>query len=330
MRLGIAIEGDPWNFFEDVYQDMRCHYDVDVFKRREVKSPIFYYRINQRLFHNDLDKFMKKNNVVFFEWASDLLSIASHRPKQCRIVTRLHRYEMFGKASTINWEVVDKIILVSHAMQQKFAERFPEHTHKTVVIPVGISTDKYRPNGKTFSGDIGTLCYLTPRKRVYDLILTFYELLQKKKDLHLHIGGGSHPRYGDYDDAMYSLVKKLGLQDHITFYGKITAAQMWYRKIDIFISNSYSEGLQVAPMEAMASGCYCLSHRWDGAEELLPEEYLFYTNAELQEKILSYCQMQSEIKRQEQAKMRAIACEKFKIELIKSKIRNIIEEMSHT
>jgi glycosyltransferase involved in cell wall biosynthesis len=146
-------------------------------------------------------------------------------------------------------------------------------------------------NSKEYKRDIGILCHLTPRKRVYELILAFYELCHLKQGFHLHIGGGRHDRFGDYYTALYALVTKLNLIDQVTFYGHVTDPQVWYQKIDIFISNSYSEGLQVSPMEAIASGCYSLSHHWDGADELIPSDALFFSERELVEKICLYDEM---------------------------------------
>jgi glycosyltransferase involved in cell wall biosynthesis len=159
---------------------------------------------------------------------------------------------------------------------------------------------------------------------VYELVLAFAELEKKRPGLHLHIGGSSN-KFSDYNDALHSLVRKLNLQDQVTFYGDVSEPWTWYPKIDVFVSNSYSEGLQVAPMEAMASARYCLSHHWDGAEELLPVDHLFLTDAELQERILAYCDLPEDEKRREQAEMRAIASEKFDLELIKGQIRDVIE-----
>ena len=80
-------------------------------------------------------------------------------------------------------------------------------------------------------------------------------------------------------------------------------------------------------MEAMASGCYCLSHHWDGADELLPAENLFFTNCELEERILRYCRAPAEEKAQLKANMRSIVSEKFNVDRTKIQIRQIIEDV---
>ena len=88
-----------------------------------------------------------------------------------------------------------------------------------------------------------------------------------------------------------------------------------------------SEGQQIALIEAIASGGYFLSHFWDGAEEMLPEVNLYFTESELQQKIIAYSQKTEAEKQSCQVQMLSIACEKFDIEKIKPKISKIIENM---
>lgn len=327
MRLGVAIQ-ETWGFFNEIFDAFQKQYEVSVFEPRSWRLPIFHSRVNQLLYRHDLKEFMVSNDVVFFEWASELLATASHLPKVSGIVTRLHRYEMYQLVNKINWEVVDKIILVSEAKRNEFIKKFPGQAEKTVVNGPSTSLDKFTPKPKTFNGDIGILCHLTPRKRVYDLILTFYELLQQHNSLHLHIAGGPDPAFEDYYFALQHLVSELAIQNKVTFYGNIVDTHNWYHKIDMFISNSYSEGLQVAPMEAMASGCFCLAHRWYGADELLPQEYLFYTNEELKRKILAYCALSENEKFEQKNLMRAHAIKNFDINKTIEKTIRVIDEVS--
>src|SRR5262249_43649659 len=142
--------------------------------------------------------------------------------------------------------------------------------------------------------------------------------------------GGPHPGYDDYHRALLQLIHELKLEDHITLYGPIAEPWDWYPKIDIFISNSYSEGLQVAPMETMASGCYCLSHNWEGSEELLPAESLFYTSGDLIERIEEFAGLPESEQQARRAAGRARACEKFDIQDTAVRIRQVLEETADT
>jgi glycosyltransferase involved in cell wall biosynthesis len=98
--------------------------------------------------------------------------------------------------------------------------------------------------------------------------------------------------------------------------------------VDIFISNSYSEGLQVSPMEAIASGCYCLLHEWDGADELLPAENLYLTDQELVEKIIHYSQQPEQEKTRLKALQRERVCRLFNLDEIKVQLRQMVEAVA--
>jgi glycosyltransferase involved in cell wall biosynthesis len=332
MKIGIAIE-ETWDFLHDIYADLCQHHTVSVFKRRATRWPVWRERRARSLFQHDLSQFLRQNEVVFFEWASELLVAATQLPQTCAIVTRLHRYEMYQWVDKVDWNKVDKIILVSQAKQAEFIEKYPAHAAKTVVINVAVALDKFTYQPHAYSGAIGTLCHLAPRKRVYELILDFYELLQQaaprpngQRPFHLHIGGDVIPSQGDYWRAMQDLVKALHLTDAVTFYGRVNEPWNWYHNLDIFVSNSYSEGLQVAPMEAMASGCYALSHHWTGAEEMLPHQNLYFTGKTLQEKILAFHALSPAEQLAQKAHMRDLAQAQFNVAENKRQVRQVIEQ----
>ena len=326
MKLGIAIK-DTWGFFDEIYADLSARHETSLFKPRQIKAPVISRRVNDYLFRRDLQSFMRANDVVFFEWGSDFLAAASHLPKTCGIVTRIHRYELYTWADKVNWDAVDKVILVSRAKQREFNARFPKHAAKTEVIYEAVSLDRFQPSPRPFGGHIGTLCHLVPRKRVYELILAFYELSRQQTGVHLHIGGGPKPKFKDYHAALHSLVRDLGIQDKVTFYGNVTDSAAWYQNIDIFVSNSYSEGLQVASLEAMASGCMVFSHRWEGADELLPDDCLYFTDSELVQRIREYCASAEPERQRRRDSLLLAARQRFNVEVTKAHIRRVIDEV---
>ncbi len=326
MKIGVAIN-ETWAFFNDIYTELQQHHSVSVFEpRKKPNLPIFRERLNRKLFADDLTNFMRSNQVVFFEWSSQLLAAATQLPKTAPIVTRLHRYELYHWADQIDWNKVDRIIVVSEAKRNEFVARVKGQDHKLVVVPESVSFTRFQSAERRFNRDIGTLCNLTPRKRVYELILAFVDLGLHQKGYRLHIGGGEHERFKDYYDALISLPERLGVSDGVKFYGKIEDSVGFYRNLDIFISNSYSEGLQVSPIEAIASGCYCLSHHWPGADELLPVENLFMTDSQLGQRLEAYETLSETEKREKQAGLRRQIIARFDGEKISQKIRQIIEE----
>ena len=316
MKLGVAIE-ETWDFFNELYADFNTRYETRLFARRKLRSGPFHTRINNALLRSDMQSLLGSNDVVFFEWASELLVLASHLPKRCRIVTRLHRYELYQWADRINWDAVDRVILVSEAKRREFVARFPEQAHKLAVIPVGVDLQRFEYVERSFAAgagaNIGILCHLAPRKRVYELILAFSELADRHPLLHLHIGGAAGAAFRDYEEALHYLVAQLGLQARVTFYGSVKETWNWYPKVDVFVSNSFSEGLQVAPMEAMAMGCCVLSHRWHGADELVPLENLYLTDNELVAKLEAYLNLPAAEKQAVARGMRQRACDLFDV-----------------
>ena len=325
MRLGIAIE-ETWDFFHEVYADLRAHHDTTLYERRPLRLPLVGSRLAPYWSRRDLRSFLTQHDAVFFEWASELLASATTLPKRCGIVARLHRYELYNWADKINWDAVDRLIVVSQAKLREFSAAFPNQTQKVVMIPEAVSVQRFRPVEKRYGGDIGILCHMRPRKRVYELVLAFHELIQQRRDFHLHIGGGRAAGAGEYDDAVRQLVDRLGLRDKVTFYGHVENPETWYPRIDVFISNGYSEGLQVSLLEAMASGCYSLSHNWDGADELLPVENLYYTNTELVGHLLRHAEKTDAERARDRGRMRGIVCDGYDVDVTKVAIRQVIEE----
>ncbi len=327
MKLGLVVDGGHWGFIRELLADWESRYRTDIFSFHEIKTPLWRGRTNEWRLRRALAQFLEQNDVVFFEWAGPYLVIASHLRVKARLVVRLHSYELFDYAPHIRWDAVERIVLVSEAMRRHFCQRFPDAAAKTRVVNNGVDLTRFNVSAKrTFGGVMGMLGNLIPIKRVYQVILALYELNQTGNRLQLRLGGV--PDTGAdaerYMLAMQRLVRQLGLEPQVCFVGKVTDAPEFLNSIDIFISNSYWEGQQVALLEAMASGCYCLSHHWDGADEILPPENLFMTDRELQEKIMRYCALPPSAKLQAHQTMRALACAKFDGERMKAQLADIV------
>jgi glycosyltransferase involved in cell wall biosynthesis len=311
-----------------VFAELAAHHETTQFQRRPSRLPVFRQRHDRYLEGHQMRRFLAANDVVLFEWAGERLAQASHMPQRAGIVTRLHRYELYRWADSIRWDGVDRVILVSEAKRREFCRRFPDQAGKVTVIPEAISLERFRPVERPFRGQLGILCHLSPRKRVYELILALRHLLARRNTFHLHIGGGPHATFPDYDPALRSLVARVGLEHQVTFHGPVSDPAAWYGGIDIFLSNSYSEGLQVSPMEAIASGCYCLSHAWEGAEEMLPPEDVFFGEDELVASILDYSDSPDERRRQRRMRQLDIVRSRFDVEHTKVRIREQVEAVA--
>ena len=333
-QIGIFVgEHGKWAFLHDIYADISARYKTVIFKETAYKTPLFSGRINRWATERLMRTILRESNVSFFDWASELLVPASHLPKTGAIITRLHSYELYVWAPKVNWDHVDKVILVSQHMHRKFIELYPNHAHKAEVVDNGVVLDKFTPPAqRDFKLRLGMLCNIHPVKRIYETILSIYGLKQQGYQPHLTIAGGrwADGYFDDYLVSIQRLIEKLGLQNDVALVGFVKDTAAWLQTIDLFISNSYWEGQQVALVEAMAAGCYCLAHNCDGAEEVVPAEQLFLTDAELQQKVIEYANLPVAIKQQRHDQMRAIACSKFDAEDQKAAIRRIFVEVAQT
>lgn len=331
MKLGLVVD-NQWTFMSDLLANWQMQYETEVFSHRDINLPfhLLQGRINQWRLKRSLKRFLHRNEVVFFEWAGPLLVVTSRLKTSASIVVRLHSFELYAYAPKIRWETVEKIILVSYAMQRRFCNLYPDMAEKTSVVYYGKPLEKFQFQEREFSGVIGMLCNLLPIKRVYEVILALYELNRMGLRLFLRLAGspGDTPAAQRYYAAMQRLVSTLRLQDQILFEGYVSNPADFLSQIDIFISNSYWEGQQNALLEAMATGCYCISHFWDGAEEVLPPENLFISDKEMCHKIVTYCELPNNQKGIHRERMRAVAEEKFDIRNISAAICAILENTS--
>jgi len=326
-KLGIFVGENNWTFFNEIYEDLSRHYATDVFKPRIYNVPLLRGRLNGWAFRRGIQSILNKTDVCFFEWAGDLLVQACRLPRKAKIVARLHSFELYNWAPLINWRAVDKIILLSRAMERNFVELYPEHHHKIEIIHNGRSLTKFQPpENRKFDFTVGMLGHIAPIKRVYEAVLAIHGLVQAGHPVRLRIAGKPADDYR-YFIALQRLVRELHLENRVFFDGFMKDSASWLQTIDVFISNSYWEGQQVALLEAMATGCYCLSHFWSGADEMLPPGNLYVTDADLQNKLVDYAMLPEVEKTTAQRQLRDIACEKFDIELTKSQIRQLIDRL---
>lgn len=329
-KIGIFVgENGHWGFFREIFADLQNHYQTQIFQPKTYNVPLLYGRLNRWAYDGQIRSMLNHSDLCFFEWASELLKPASFMDKHAPIVARLHSYEVHVWAPQINWAQVDRIIFVSNYIRQKFLEQFPNYADKTCVIYNGVDVTRFRPSDQhDFHFNIGMLCNFHPVKRIYEAVFTIAKLKKAGYAPHLHIAGSKWPggHFDGYYVAIERLIEKLDLTENVTLYGHVKETQEWLHKIDIFLSNSYWEGQSVSLLEAMASGCYCLSHFWDGAEDVLPADCLFGVDDELHEKLVAYAESTTNERCQRRVQMRELACKNFDVRQTTKAIRYVIED----
>lgn len=97
------------------------------------------------------------------------------------------------------------------------------------------------------------LSRLHPKKGLADLLQSWATLSPRFPDWHLLVAG---PAETNYDQKIGALIHRLQIQDSVTLSGSLhgDALRAAYAGADLFVLPSYSEGLSMAVLEALATG----------------------------------------------------------------------------
>ena len=325
LNVGLVVDGTN-RFIRPIEVELQRRHRTERFAPRFVRVPLIGRRINETLLDRQLQSFISHRDVTFFEWAASLLIRACHLPKKGQIVTRLHSVELATAVEQVDWSQVDHLIVLNQAILGRLQGLVEQPLPPVTIVANGVDLDRYLLRPRVFQYRLGMVCNLLPIKRIYEIVLSLFQLRQDGQAFTLHIAGA--PGEGDarrYAWALQSLVHRLRLEDIVTFYGYAEDVSSWLQEIDVFISNSYWEGQQVALLEAMASGCFCLSHSWAGVEEILPAENIFATGEDLRRKLVAYAALDEDQRTSKQLQMRQIAEAMFDERRMVDQVINVID-----
>lgn len=162
------------------------------------------------------------------------------------------------------WDDAERTFKMARAVTTP-TRRAADFLERTVdlkgVIPIscGIDRANYRPDPEP--RDRSRLLFvgrLTSEKRVDVTLRAIARIVDEHRpaegsalDLRFDIVGG-----GDQRKHLEHLVEKLGLQDRVTFHGRVDDAQLTdlYSRASVFVISSVAELQSIATLEAMASG----------------------------------------------------------------------------
>jgi glycosyltransferase involved in cell wall biosynthesis len=128
---------------------------------------------------------------------------------------------------------------------------------KMVVIPSGVDTSRFQPlppaDYKQRIGVpadrtvVGVVTRMRVRKGVDEFVRAIARLRYTRPDVHGVIVGEV-----DFDDELRSLVKSLGLLEHLSLLGRRADMPEVFAAFDVFVLCSHDEGMSNAILEAMA------------------------------------------------------------------------------
>lgn len=234
---------------------------------------------NEGMTQASLTDKLKHCDLAWFEWGDSAIIAASHLPKYCRIVCRIHRYELYGSAFLqANWENVDEVIVVSEAMKKRFvsqlAEKLPDRL-KITVLP-NLTGHLPKPvQGEKNPFHLACVARFAPQKNLMLLLPIMQALVKIDSRYTVYIAGRIEDQC--LHESFCELVKTYGLSRNVVIEGALPAAEManWYQRKSFILSVSYHESQGMGIFEAMLAGLKpVVFHAAGGLSEYLPARYL--------------------------------------------------------
>ena len=134
----------------------------------------------------------------------------------------------------------------------------------SVVIPHGVDTGFFCPEADATDGDrnLGRECAVATAGRVRRskgtnlFVDAMIRLLPRHPRCRAYVIGECRPEHAEFQRSLLLRIEEAGLADRIRFVGQVGRDEMksWYRKADLFVAPSRSEGFGLTVLEAFACG----------------------------------------------------------------------------
>lgn len=190
------------------------------------------------------------------------------------------------------WKVAESALqlsfrwMMSRAMftvtpSKALVELYGGEANKVYNTPSAVQwgSDEFFDRQDTCQGDTVEVLYLgafRPQKGIEYLLKGFAQVLTQLPNLSLMmVGAGSL----DYEESLHVLALELGLGDGIKFSGYVSNASQLrtiYRKADLLVIPSLSEGFPRVAYEAMSQGLPVIATRIDGITSVIGDRQVVY------------------------------------------------------
>ena len=165
---------------------------------------------------------------------------------------------------------VDQVTAVSSHLSNTAARLFPEVSHKIVKIPSGVAVDEFdgaAPFPFPFPYLL-SLGRLNPIKGYDVLLAAFRRVADRDRNVHLIIGGNGPERI-----RLHAIVLALRLRDRVRFAGEVDRERVkeLLAGCEFLVLSSWSEGVPLVALEAMALGKAVVGTRVGGIPEVVSD-----------------------------------------------------------
>lgn len=179
-------------------------------------------------------------------------------------------------------------IRLNNNEEKMFLSEQGVRTNKLFVVPLAISTEKYRfENDYSIRKDLVCFGNITLKKNLPTVIKAFEIILMSKPETKLHIVGQM------LEDNISQMIKSNGLEKNILFHDFLPLEKVCetLNKFSIYINSSFDEGQCVAVYNAALSGCALCLPEIMSFRGVFKEKALFHESVaheKLAENILHY------------------------------------------
>jgi sugar transferase (PEP-CTERM/EpsH1 system associated) len=176
------------------------------------------------------------------------------------------------------WRMATQVTAVSDSLADRLAKVIGFPRARIHVIPNGVDTDHFRPapeqrrdlraaiglSQEAFA--VGIVARLVPVKNHAGLIRAVGQLRQSDVFVHLLIAGD-----GPLENELRQLAGELGVAEQVHFLGEVQDVRRVLNAMDVFVLNSYSEGMSNTVLEAMSQGLPIVATRVGSTPQLIED-----------------------------------------------------------
>lgn len=175
-----------------------------------------------------------------------------------------------------NWtaRLCARILVVSEATRRELlrqgypAERM-EVVHNGIADPPQLEHDLRAglgvPAGVPLVGAVGRLCAVKGQRELIEAAARLSE------DVHVVLVGKDLEQAGAYERLLRAEAERLGIADRVVFTGYRSDVGALLQSLDVFVLPSWTEGLPLVVLEAMAAGVPVVATRVGGTPELVAD-----------------------------------------------------------
>jgi glycosyltransferase involved in cell wall biosynthesis len=219
-------------------------------------------------------RIIKKDNIgmLHAHWMLPQGFVGVLLKKLCKVplLVTVHGSDLFPLKNTFFKKLqhfviqnCDNLTVNSEATKREIIHRFPEHSSKIEIIPMGVDINLFKkkkvqkPKKYTKNKILLFVGRLSDQKGLQYLVDSMVDLVRYDKHIKLLVIGE-----GPYEKMLRQRTDSRGVSDNIEFLGSIPTNNVveYHNFADIFILPSLSnktgtEALGLSLLEAMASGC---------------------------------------------------------------------------